>query len=101
MFLNTSNVLIVLNTQFIQPFKAKEAIYIFKDPASFQTLNPNTINKYLKLFGGIVLNYYHKALHEVLLDGSIEIDETLVFREKKKIQKNIGPISSNLFGWSE
>jgi len=57
--------------------------------ASFETsfnglsISKNTISKYFKFFGDIALSYYQHKLNSTLLNGEVEVDETVMFRSKK------------------
>jgi len=46
-------------------------------------ISANTVRNYFNLFGKIALEYYQIKMNSTLLNGFIELDETLVYTEKR------------------
>lgn len=68
---------------FIENKSPNQALISFQKSFSSFQLNKNTVYKYFKLFGDIAYKYYQLKVLSTFLNGAIEIDETVVFRQKK------------------
>ena len=68
---------------FVQNKSPSQASDIFNDSIFESSLNRNTISRYFKMLGRIAFLYYQQKLHSILLDGEVEVDETVVFKPKR------------------
>ena len=68
---------------YIQNKSPFDVINDFDNSLCGKNISHNTVRRYFNLFGKVAFDYYENKINSVLLNGLIEIDETLVYKEKK------------------
>ena len=68
---------------FVQNKSTSDAISFFEDPLLNFQLSKSTVKKYFSMFSDITFSYYKQRLNATMLEGRVELDETLVFKPKK------------------
>lgn len=72
---------------YIRNKSVQDTIELLKDNFSTRLLTKNTVVRYFNVFNKIAIDYYNKKLNSTLLEGSVEIDETFLFKMKKSTAK--------------
>jgi len=85
---------------YIQNKGLKDTLDYMKTHFKDNTFNKNTINHYFQVFNKITIKYYEEKLNTIMFDGSVEIDESFLYRIKrtKAIRKRYNSKSCWLFG---
>ena len=68
---------------FVQNKSASDAISFFEDPLLDIQLSKFSVRKYFAIFTEIAYSYYEQKINCTMLQGKVELDETLVFKPKK------------------
>jgi len=68
---------------YLENKSVREAYDILQHSSESNKINKKTVYRYFQIFDQISMEFYQYKLNTTFFEGEIELDETLLFKEKK------------------